>query len=229
MLIGRRRNQPTGGFVKYMANDFRMSDSTPDSSAKKFGEAPGEDSAEATGTFERFVDSYYQAAYRFALGLSGNHHDACDITQQAFYLAYVRSHQLRDSGKRKQWLFTILHREFLRGRRRRIAHPETSLEFSEPELPPINVDHATALDSKDLLVVLQTLDEIFKTPLVLFYLNQLSYVEIAAALGIPIGTVMSRLARGKQMLRHQLETKRKDGTLKIIPISGLKMQGGTDG
>ena len=167
--------------------------------------------------FERFVDAHYQAAYRFAFSMSGNHHDACDLTQQAFYLAHTRSHQLRDPAKRKQWLFSILYREFLHGRRRTTAHPEVTLEFSEPSLPPINVDYAASLDSKSVLIALQTLDESYRVPVVLFYLNQLSYKEIAATLEMPIGTVMSRLARGKQMLRQRLE----EGvgtSLKILPI-----------
>ena len=165
---------------------------------------------DAPQDFERFVDEYYQMAYRFAYSLTGNHNDACDITQQAFYLAHTKAHQLRDASKRKQWLFTILHREFLGTRRRETAHPQINLEFSEAELPPINVDHASGIDAKALLQVLQGLDENFRMPLVLFYLDQLSYKEIAAMLKVPIGTVMSRLARGKQMLRQLLE-KRQGG------------------
>jgi len=168
--------------------------------------------------YESFVEEYYQPAYRFAFSLCGNHHNACDIAQQSFYLAHVRSHQLRDAAKRKQWLFTIIRREFLRTRHRESAHPQISLEFSEPELPRISVDHATSLDSKAMLVVLETLNENFKMPLVLFYLNQFSYKEIAATLEVPIGTVMSRLARGKQMLRERLETHRVDDGHKIIPL-----------
>jgi RNA polymerase sigma factor (sigma-70 family) len=156
-------------------------------------------------SFERFVDEHYQAAYRFAYSMTGNHNDACDLTQQAFYLAHTRSHQLRDPSKRKQWLFSILYREFLHVRRRATAHPEVTLEFSEPSLPPITVDYAAGLDSKSVLLALQTLDETYRMPLVLFYLNQLSYKEIASTLEVPIGTVMSRLARGKQMLRMRLE------------------------
>lgn len=180
-------------------------------------------------SFEELVEAYYQPAYRFAFSLSGNHNDACDITQQAFYLAYTRAHQLRDPAKRKQWLFTILRREFLRTRRRGTAHPQSTLEFSEHELPHIHVDHAASLDSKTVLVVLQTLDENFRMPLALFYLDQLSYKEIAAALEVPIGTVMSRLARGKQMLRHRLEEKRLEDTSKIVPLRKPSAEGRRDG
>ncbi len=188
----------------------------------------GGGSSDAAG-FERLVEEHYQPAYRFAYSLSGNHDDACDITQQAFYLAQTRAHQLRDESKRKQWLFTILHREFLRLRRRATAHPQTSLEFSEHELPPITVDHATSLDAKMLLRVLQSLEEKFRMPLILFYLDQLSYKEIAATLDVPIGTVMSRIARGKQALRQRMEHARRADVEKIVPIRTSNPSGGTGG
>jgi RNA polymerase sigma-70 factor (ECF subfamily) len=180
-------------------------------------------------SFARLVEDYYQPAYRFAFSLSGNHNDACDITQQAFYIAHTRSHQLRDPAKLKQWLFTILHREYLRIRRREIAHPQTTLEFSEQSLPLIHVDHAASLDSYTVLNVLETLDENFRMPLTLFYLDQLSYKEIATALDVPIGTVMSRLARGKQMLRQRLEERRVEDTGKIVPLRQVAGERGSDG
>jgi RNA polymerase sigma factor (sigma-70 family) len=176
------------------------------------------------------VNDHYQAAYRFAFSLCGNQSDASDITQQSFYLAHLRSHQLRDSAKRKQWLFTILHREFLRTRRREAAHPLSTLEFSEPLLPHISVDHASSIDSKTLLLVLQTLDDNFRMPLVLFYLEQLSYKEIAATLDVPIGTVMSRLARGKEMLRQRLEEKRSETSNgKIVPLRQPRKERASNG
>jgi RNA polymerase sigma-70 factor (ECF subfamily) len=202
-----------------------MADSFPNSSLDGFESVRDEDAK----VFESFVEQYYQPAYRFAFSLCGNHHDAGDITQQAFYLAHTKSHQLRDASKRKQWLFTILHREFLRCHRRIVAHPQTTLEFSEPMLPHISVDHAMALDGKALLLVLKTLEENFRIPLVLFYLDQLSYREIATALDVPIGTVMSRLARGKQMLRQRLEQERVAGVGKIIDLRKTSMGGRSDG
>ena len=183
------------------------------------------DLAAVPESFEHFVEEHYRAAYRFAFSMTGNHHDASDLTQQAFYLAHTRSHQLRDAAKRKQWLFAILYREFLHVRRRSSAHPEVALEFSEPALPHVVVDYAAGLDSRSVLLVLQTLDESYRMPLVLFYLNQLSYKEIASTLEVPIGTVMSRLARGKQMLRQRLE-EGAAGQPKIVPIGTARQTGG---
>ncbi|MDP9291612.1 MAG: RNA polymerase sigma factor [Verrucomicrobiota bacterium] len=179
--------------------------------------------------FEQFVDQHYQAAYRFAFSLAGNHNDACDLTQQAFYIAQTKGHQLRDPSKGKQWLFTVLHREFLSKLRNASAHPETTMEFAEAELPRISVDNAIALDSKSALAALHTLDVGFKAPLTLFYIEQLSYKEIAEALEIPIGTVMSRLARGKTVLRQVLEQKRAGSAKNIVPLPSQQTGGKTDG
>lgn len=158
--------------------------------------------------FARLVEEHYQPAYRFAFSLCGNYNDACDLTQQAFFIARSKGHQLRDATKGKQWLFTILHREFLATRRRTTSHPQSCLELVEHELPPISVDHAVSIDAKSALNALRELDENFRAPVALFYMEQLSYKQIAAVLEIPIGTVMSRLSRGKMMLRVLLEQRR---------------------
>ncbi len=219
---------PSGAQWASLVSDLRLIPD-PDADPNQSGESSSARASSVPEGFERFVDEHYQMAYRFAFSLTGNHNDACDITQQAFYLAYTRGHQLRDNTKRKQWLFTILHREFLSSRRRETAHPQINLEFSEPELPHINVDHAAGIDSKALLSVLQSLDLNFRVPLVLFYLDQLSYKEIASALDVPIGTVMSRLARGKQMLRQRLDPRGADGAGKIVPLRQPEAEGGSRG
>lgn len=160
-------------------------------------------------SFEQFVEEHYQSAYRFALSLCCHEADACDLTQQVFCVAQAKFHQVRDASKQRAWLFTILSREFSRGRRRRALHPHHSLELVEAELPLITVDHAAQIDARSLLDTLLGLDERFRVPLSLFYLEQLSYKEIAGVIGAPIGTVMSRLARGKELLRQSLEQTRR--------------------
>lgn len=184
---------------------------------------------DAADSFARLVEEYYQPAYRFAVSLSGNHHDACDLTQQTFLIARNKGHQLQDGAKARQWLFTILHREFLGMRRRAAAHPEFHLELVADELPLISVDHAASIDARTVLAVLQALEENFKAPLCLFYMEQLSYKEVAAALEIPIGTVMSRLARGKQMLRARLEQRRVEDERRIRPLRQTETESPSDG
>ena len=172
--------------------------------------------------FERFVEAHYVAAYRFALSLCCHEADACDLTQQTFFLAQAKFHQVRDEAKQKSWLFTILAREFYRTRRKQAQYEHHSLELVEAELPHITVDHAAQIDARNVHTTLLNLDEHFRVPLSLFYFEQLSYKEIAEIIEVPIGTVMSRLARGKELLRQSLEQTRV-GHLEIPPHKITRM------
>ena len=164
-------------------------------------------------SFEEFVEEHYKPAYRYALSLCCHEADAWDLTQQVFYIAQAKFHQVRDRSKQKSWLFTILTREFLRGRRQRNTYQHHSLELVQDELPLITVDHAAQIDARGLLASLLGLEEHFRVPLNLFYFEQLSYKEIARIIDAPIGTVMSRLARGKELLRQRLEQTRRNPAL----------------
>lgn len=172
---------------------------------------PGDD-------FRQLVDAHYAALYRFALSLAKNAADAGDLTQQTFFIWARKGDQLRDAAKAKSWLFTTLYREFLRGRRR--AEHVTALEDLPPgETDPAapEVDLAAGLDAGQTIAALQEVDEVYRIPLTLFYLQELSYKEIADALKVPIGTVMSRLSRGKAQLRTALERKEGRGN-KVVPF-----------
>ncbi|QYM80584.1 RNA polymerase sigma factor [Horticoccus luteus] len=157
--------------------------------------------------FTALVDQHYTGLYRFALSLARNTADACDLTQQTFYIWARKGHSLRDVAKVKTWLFTTLYREFLRGRRR--GARETALEDApEAELSDQDVDQLRRVDAAVAWEALTRVDEVFRAPLTLFYLEELSYQEIATTLNVPIGTVMSRLARGKSQLRAALADRR---------------------
>ena len=154
--------------------------------------------------FEKLVEDFYMPLYRFALSLSRQESDAADLTQQTFFLWASKGHQLRDPTKAKTWLFTSLYREFL-GRKRqqdRFVEPERSAEAVAAQTIPASV--VTQLDGDIVQRALFSLEEIYRAPLTLFYLRQHSYKEIAATLEVPIGTVMSRISRGKEQLRQAL-------------------------
>ncbi|MEW6301927.1 MAG: RNA polymerase sigma factor [Verrucomicrobiota bacterium] len=164
------------------------------------------ESSEVLGSFDSLVERHYQPLFRFAVSLCGAPETAMDLTQQTFYVALRRQGQLREPSKFKSWLFSILFREFLQRRRHLKRFHHHSLEDCERELPNVAPDDVNRLDASAVREALQSLDEPFRAPLELFYVHDLSYKEIAARLGVPVGTVMSRLSRAKRMLRERLET-----------------------
>lgn len=166
--------------------------------------------------FESLVDAHYSALYRFGLSLTRSEAEASDLTQQTFYIWASKGHQLRDKSKAKAWLFTTLHRQFLETRRGAKNFASVALDDAGPELPSVSPPRTDALDGPMAVAALRLLDESFRAPLTLFYLEDLSYAEIAVVLDIPIGTVMSRLSRGKEQLRRALESPGADLPTSIV-------------
>ena len=172
--------------------------------------------------FTQLVDAHYASLYRFALSLAKNSADAGDLVQQTFFIWATKGHGLRETAKAKSWLFTTLYREFLRGRRRESR--ATSLEDlppAEADVAAEEVDRVARMDSASVVTALQSVDEIFRAALTLFYLEELSYQEIAETLEVPIGTVMSRLSRGKAQLRAAITREETEGRSKVVPFTGV--------
>jgi RNA polymerase sigma-70 factor (ECF subfamily) len=169
--------------------------------------------------FTQLVDAHYTPLFRFALSLTKNQSDACDLTQQTFFIWAKQGHALREEGKAKSWLFTTLYREFLRIRRR--GERMTALEDLGPvesDPPAPDVDVVTGMDAGLVVEALQEVDEVYRVPLTLFYMQDLSYKEIAEMIEAPIGTVMSRLSRGKAQLRAALARKEAGTRSKVVPF-----------
>ncbi len=154
--------------------------------------------------FESVVASYYEPLYQFAFSLTRTEADACDLTQQTFYVWATKGHQLRDVSKVKTWLFTTLHRAFLESRRRQTRFPHVELSEVPLELPALSTELVNQLDSAQVLEALARVDELYQAPIALFYLEDCSYKEIAEILDVPIGTVKSRMARGIAQLQKIL-------------------------
>jgi RNA polymerase sigma-70 factor (ECF subfamily) len=152
---------------------------------------------------EQLTDEHYAALYRFALSLCAHESDASDLVQETFYLLAAKGHQLQDTAKARSWLFTTLHRLFL-GRRRRLVrfphHELTEIEMELPESPP----EPGRVDWPTILAGLAQLDERFRGPIALFYLEDYSYEDIARTLELPLGTVKSRIARGLAQLQRMM-------------------------
>ncbi len=155
--------------------------------------------------FDSLIEQYYQPLFHFAVRLSGTPEAALDLTQQTFYLAIRKCQQLREPRKFKSWIFTILHREFLQRRRHETKFRHHPLEECHGELPRVDAGNAASLDVATMKKALEALDENHKVALTLYYIEELSQKEIAGRLGIPVGTVMSRISRGKRMMRRKLE------------------------
>jgi len=168
--------------------------------------------------FEQIVARHYEALFKFALSLTRSEADARDLTQQVFYVWATKGHQLRDRSKAKAWLFTTLHRAFLAGRRTHTRFPHHALEaIPIYDLPADAPDFAKAVDSPQVLVALAKVDPVYQAALALFYLEDWSYKEIAEILGIPVGTVKSRISRGIVQLRQVFEFPTADRSTVTLP------------
>jgi len=158
----------------------------------------------SSSEFESVVTRFYEPLYQFAFSLSRTEADACDLTQQTFYVWATKGHQLRDKSKVKTWLFTTLHRMFLETRRKQTRFPEQELNDAAIESISLTPARASQIDSDYVLQALGQVDEIYQAPVALFYLEDCSYKEIAEILDLPIGTVKSRMARGIGQLQKML-------------------------
>jgi RNA polymerase sigma-70 factor (ECF subfamily) len=147
------------------------------------------------------VERYYALLYRYACRLTGCVAEAEDLTQHAFLTAHAKWHQLQDKTKAKSWLFTIARNAYLKELRGPTSFVTAVLDaFPAPSVEP----SPTEFDSERLQNVLNTLPEEFRSPVILFYFEDFSYKEIAEQMEVPVGTVMSRLARAKAYLRQRL-------------------------
>lgn len=165
---------------------------------------------------EQLVGEHYASLFRYAYRLTGSAADAEDLTQEAFCKAQAKQEQLRDPGAARAWLFSILRNAYLhrvRTNRHHLSLDEVG-DLPEPlpePLPPVEPER--------LQQALNDLPEAFRTPVILYYFEEFSYRDIAGQMEVPLGTVMSRLARAKAFLRGRL----------LSPEVGAEPRRATDG
>jgi len=167
---------------------------------------------------ELAVETYHEGLFAFALSLAGNRDDACELTQETFCRFAGKGHQLRDQAKIKAWLFTTLYRVFLGWKRRESRLPHFEMSTVEHELPHLAPEVVESADASLIMEALLQLEERYRAPLMLFYLEDHSYEEIAVILDTPVGTVMSRLSRGKEQLRRVLATDLSDSVPRTVSL-----------
>jgi RNA polymerase sigma-70 factor (ECF subfamily) len=180
--------------------------------------------------FEELTLPHLAALYRFALKLTGDVAAAEDLVQETYLRALRSFASLRDPGAARSWLFQILSRlvtDRHRGASREVPLPPLEeldrfslydLVWEEDPLPysdRLHEDFLGQFRDEEVRAALLALPEAFRVPLVLLYTEGMTYREMAEVLGCPIGTVMSRLHRGRKILERELwECARKRGLVK---------------
>jgi RNA polymerase sigma-70 factor (ECF subfamily) len=154
---------------------------------------------------ERFVAEalvHMRSLYRTAYRMTRNAADAEDLVQETFLRAYRAFDSYTAGTNIRAWLYTILYRVRTDAFRKAGRSPQTVELVDEP--PVAAPQEALAGGQEDLERALAALPEPFQTAVVLRDLEELSYDEIAQVLRVPIGTVMSRIHRGRAQLRAAL-------------------------
>jgi RNA polymerase sigma-70 factor (ECF subfamily) len=164
--------------------------------------------------FEREALPWIDDVYRFALSLTRDESDADDVVQDTYLRAFRSWHTYLPGSDCRRWLFTICRNVFLRSRER--ARPTVELDASEIDAATAGSVFTTAVDEglDDMFArldlgpaisnALSKIPEPFRATLIIVDVEDQSYESAAEILGVPIGTVRSRLFRGRRLMQEQL-------------------------
>ena len=183
------------------------------------GNVPGSGADERRASFEREALPHLDAVYRFALRLAGSPDAAEDLVQETYFRGFRAWDQYTVGTRCKSWLFTICRNVYLRQRERKKRHDEILTEqaqetparlsrenpvFAATQDQDPEGDFFRSIVDEEVLQAIDDLQEEYRTAVVLSDLQGLSYQEIADVMEVPVGTVKSRLFRGRRQLQQRL-------------------------
>jgi RNA polymerase sigma-70 factor (ECF subfamily) len=157
--------------------------------------------------FKAHAYPHMKLVYNVALKYCGNVFDAEDLVQETYLMAFHKFHQLREKSKIKPWLLKILRNNFLKSYHKQKSRNRLSesdyIEFLKSSIADQTAEQLleTASSRDAVNKAIDQLPEKYRSVLILYYMNELLYKEIAQVLDIPIGTVMSRLTRAREALK----------------------------
>ena len=151
---------------------------------------------------------------RYARALAGNRDDADDLVQDTLERAWSKSGLWRGVTDMRAWLFTLMHNLHVDSARRPRLHT-VAMDDDTPE-PALAATQGERLEVLDLQAALDQLPVAHKEVLLLVALEDMAYADVAKTLGVPLGTVMSRLSRGRERLRALMEGRDEPVRLKIV-------------
>ena len=158
-----------------------------------------------TEDFEVIALPYLNDLFRTALRMTRNHTEAEDLVQEAYLQAWKSFHRFEPGTNCRAWMFKILFHVIQHHRRksskmRLVTDDEGMIEETLSYHPPL----PQHLSDEDVLAAFEKIPDHYREVVLLADVEELSYKEVAAALNLPLGTVMSRLSRGRKLLRIEL-------------------------
>jgi RNA polymerase sigma-70 factor, ECF subfamily len=163
------------------------------------------------GSFEKLVKKHYQVLFRFALSITkGNEDLASDVLQNALLKAFLNIASFEGRSSFTSWLWVIIRNEFislLRKESGEITGAESDISEDQPDTESVSVENSLMLEQRkeNLLKVIDQLPENYREIVMMIEMSGMSYVEASEFLGVPVGSVKSRLSRAREELHRIIE------------------------